>query len=60
MSEDIIYQIVKTTYDNLAGLRGVNKVFNNMDIGDLTGALGLQVPLHPGAMKYYKEAGALK
>jgi TRAP transporter TAXI family solute receptor len=60
MPEDIIYQIVKTTYDNLDSLRGVNKVFNNMDIGDLAGAMGLQVPLHPGAMKYYKEAGALK
>ena len=60
MPEDIIYQIVKTTYDNLAALRGVNKAFNNMNINDLTGAMGLKVPLHPGSIKYYKEVGALK
>jgi len=60
MPEDIIYQIVKTTYENLDGLRGVNKVFNNMTIDDLEGALGLKVPLHPGSIKYYKEIGVLK
>ncbi len=60
MPEDIIYQIVKTTYENLDALRGVNKVFNNMIVDDLEGALGLKVPLHPGSMKYYKEIGALK
>ena len=60
MPEDIIYQIVKTTYENLAALRSVNKVFNNMTMDDLSGALGLKVPLHPGSIKYYKEVGAIK
>jgi|SaaInl7_200m_RNA_FD_contig_121_24893_length_1504_multi_4_in_0_out_0_2 uncharacterized protein len=60
LSEDIVYQLVKTTYENMEGLRKINKVFNNMTIDDLPGALGLKVPLHPGAVKYYKEVGALK
>jgi len=60
MPEDIIYKIVKTTYENLDALRSVNKTFNNMTIDDLPGALGLKVPLHPGSIKYYKEVGALK
>ena len=60
MPEDMIYQIVKTTYENLDALRAVNKVFNNMTVDDLEGALGLEVPLHPGSIKYYKEIGALK
>jgi len=60
MPEDIIYQIVKTTYENMKSLRAVNKVFNNMTIDDLPDALGLKVPLHPGSIKYFKEIGALK
>lgn len=60
MPEDIIYQIVKTTYENLDGLRSVNKAFNNMTIDDLPNALGLKVPLHPGSAKYFKEIGKMK
>jgi len=58
--EDIIYQIVKTTYEHLDDLRAVNKTFTHMTIEDLSGAMGLKVPLHPGAEKYYREIGALK
>ena len=60
LPEDIVYQIVKTTYENMDSLRKINKVFNNMTIKDLSGALALKVPLHPGSMKYFKEVGALK
>ena len=60
MPEDVIYTIVKTTYENMKSLRSVNKVFNNMTIDDLPNALGLKVPLHPGSIKYFKEIGAIK
>jgi TRAP transporter TAXI family solute receptor len=60
MPEDIIYQIVKTTFEGMKSLRSVNKVFNDMTIDDLHKALDLKVPLHPGSIKYFKEIGALK
>ncbi len=30
------------------------------DINPATAAEGLPIPLHPGAMRYYKEAGLMK
>jgi TRAP transporter TAXI family solute receptor len=55
VSAEHVYKLTKSIYENLAFLQaihGATKVMN------LQSALaGLPVPLHPGAVKYYKEAG---
>ncbi len=55
VSEEHVYKLTKSIYENLPFLQaihGATKVMN------LQSALaGLPVPLHPGAAKYYKEAG---
>jgi TRAP transporter TAXI family solute receptor len=53
--EDQIYKIVKNIYDNLPFLRQVHRATEDMSIENALE--GLSVPLHPGALKYYREQG---
>ncbi len=55
VSEDDVYKITKTIYENLAFLNGIHKATKAMAIEKAI--VGLPVPLHPGAIKYYKEVG---
>ena len=55
LSEDDVYMITKTIYENLAFLNGIHKATKAMSIGKAID--GLPVPLHPGAAKYYREMG---
>ncbi len=55
IGEDEIYKIVKNMYENLSFLRQVHKASEKMSIEKALE--GLSVPLHPGALKYYKEQG---
>ncbi|MGD9345179.1 MAG: TAXI family TRAP transporter solute-binding subunit [Candidatus Aminicenantes bacterium] len=55
VGEDPVYKIVKNTYDNLPFLGQVHRATEKMSV---EGALeGLSVPLHPGALRYYREQG---
>lgn len=53
--EDVVYQITKTMFENLAFLNGIHAATKAMSID--RAIAGLPLPLHPGALKYYKEAG---
>lgn len=56
--EDVIYRITKIICENVDRVRSVHdaaKVFDPKNAWDNLGA-----PLHPGAEKYYKEAGYIK
>ncbi len=55
VDEEHVYLLTKTIYENLPFLQGIHKATNAMDINKALA--GLPVPLHPGALKYYKEAG---
>lgn len=55
VSEDDVYKITKTIYENLAFLNGIHKATKAMALEKAIA--GLPVPLHPGAAKYYKEVG---
>ncbi len=55
VSEDDVYKITKTIYENLAFLNGIHKATKAMAIEKAI--VGLPVPLHPGAAKYYQEVG---
>lgn len=55
VSEQTVYLITKTIYENLPFLASIHKATKVMTIKKAIA--GLPVPLHPGAAKYYKEVG---
>lgn len=55
MSEDDVYQLTKSLYENLAYLSAIHKATSVMSIDKAIA--GLPVPLHPGAARYYRERG---
>ncbi|RJX70938.1 TAXI family TRAP transporter solute-binding subunit [Vibrio sinensis] len=55
VSDEDVYQLTKTIYENLPFLQGIHKATKAMAIEKAIA--GLPVPLHPGAARYYKEVG---
>jgi hypothetical protein len=53
--EDDVYLITKTVYENLPFLNAIHAATKAMAIEKAIG--GLPLPLHPGAVRYYKEVG---
>jgi len=58
MSDDIAYRITKAFNENLEKIRKVHAALEPYTVAQ--GVTGCGVPLHPGAIKYYKEKGILK
>lgn len=58
LSDETAYNIVKILYSNWNNIAKVNKAI--LAIKPTDGALGTRIPIHPGALKYYKEIGAVK
>ena len=59
LSDEMVYKIVKTLYESWPELAQVKK----KDIEDSKpekALLGNRIPVHPGALKYYKEKGYVK
>ena len=55
VSDEVAYLLTKTLFDNPEFLKNVHKM--GKFITKENALSGLPVPLHPGAMKYYKEVG---
>ncbi|WP_286238232.1 TAXI family TRAP transporter solute-binding subunit [Neptuniibacter halophilus] len=55
ISEEDVYLLTKTVYENLAFLNGIHKATKAMALDKAIA--GLPVPLHPGAARFYKEKG---
>ncbi len=55
LDEDAVYRITKAIYENLAFLNAIHGATKAMSLEKATA--GLPLPLHPGAAKYYREAG---
>jgi TRAP transporter TAXI family solute receptor len=54
--EDFAYAVVKAVFQNFADFRRLHPALFTLRIGDMVPE-GTVVPLHPGATKYYREAG---
>jgi TRAP transporter TAXI family solute receptor len=54
--DDVVYNLVKATFDNFDEFKKLHPAFANLDPKDMVKA-GLSAPLHPGAIKFYKEKG---
>src|SRR5262245_37866906 len=57
--DDVVYNLTKATFDNFEEFKKLHPAFANLDPAKMV-ADGLSAPLHPGAIKYYKEKGWLK
>lgn len=55
VSEENVYEITKTIYENLAFLQAIHPATKAMALEKAIA--GLPVPLHPGAAKFYQEQG---
>ena len=58
LPDDLVYKITKTMVNNLPRFANVVKDMKGVTAEDL--ALDIGIPFHPGALKYYKEVGAIK
>jgi TRAP transporter TAXI family solute receptor len=57
LPDDLVYKMTKTLANNLPRFGDVVKDMKGVTAKDL--ALDIGIPFHPGALKYYKEIGAL-
>ena len=59
VSDDVVYAVVKSVFENFDTFKRLHPAFANLKPEDMVKD-GLSIPLHPGAVRYYKEAGYLK
>ena len=53
--EDVVYRMTKAIMTNLDRLKGVHPAFGRVNKSTILNGFG--APLHPGALRYYREAG---
>lgn len=58
VSEDVVYEVTKAVFENMDQFRGLHPAFADLDPKEMA-TDGLSAPLHPGAEKYFKEAGLI-
>jgi TRAP transporter TAXI family solute receptor len=58
VSADIVYDITKEVFDNLDQFKTLHPAFKVLTKQNML--QGLTAPIHPGALKYYKEVGLIK
>ncbi len=56
--DDVVYNVVKAVFENFDTFRKLHPAFENLSKEEMVRD-ALTAPLHPGAEKYYKEAGLL-
>jgi TRAP transporter TAXI family solute receptor len=59
LSDDLVYNIVKTLYANWPELAKVKKKAIEASKPEKA-TMGARIPVHPGALRYYKEKGYVK
>ena len=52
----VVYAMVSAVFDNFDEFKKLHPAFTNLDPKDMVSS-GMSAPLHPGAVKYYKEKG---
>ncbi len=55
VSDDIVYTVTKEVFENLESFKKLHPAFSTLTKESML--TGLSAPIHPGAMKYFKEAG---
>jgi len=57
--EEVVYQMVKAVFENFDTFKKMHPSFAVLEKEKMV-SQGLTAPLHPGALRYYKEAGLVK
>jgi uncharacterized protein len=57
-SDETVYQIVKAVFENFDRFRRLHPAFANLEKEQMI-TNNISAPLHPGAVRYYKEAGLM-
>ena len=55
--DDVVYAITKEVFDNFEDFKTLHPAYKHLTKQDML--KGMSAPIHPGAMKYYKEAGLM-
>ena len=58
LDEETAYAVVKSVFDNLDDMKRLHRALGNLLPGRMITA-GLSAPLHPGAIRYYRESGMM-
>jgi TRAP transporter TAXI family solute receptor len=58
VSDDLAYQMTKLVYDSLPDLIAAHSAARGIKLENA--AMGSPVPMHPGAIRYFKEKGLIK
>jgi len=53
--DDVVYKITRAIFDNLDALHEIHQATREVTLD--TALIGLGAPLHPGAVRYYREQG---
>lgn len=56
--DEVVYTVVKSVFENFSTFKKLHPAFANLKKEEMVKD-GLSAPLHPGAVKYYKEAGLM-
>ncbi len=56
--EEVVYQVVKAVFENFEDFKKLHPAFAKLEKAEMITA-ALSAPLHPGAERYYKEAGLM-
>jgi len=57
LSDDIVYAITKEVFDNFETFKGLHPAYQVLTKENML--TGLSAPIHPGALRYYEEAGLI-
>ncbi len=58
LDDAVVYQIVKAVFDNLDNFKTLHPVFATLDSQHMVSDTDV-APMHPGALKYFKEKGLI-
>lgn len=56
VADEVVYEVTRAVMENIEDFRKLHPAFANLNPKDMV-KNGLSAPLHPGALKYYKEKG---
>lgn len=57
--DDVVYTVVSAVFENIDQFRSLHPAFANLDPAQMAND-GLSAPLHPGAERYFREAGLIE
>lgn len=59
MDDETVYQLTKAVFENFDSFKTLHFVFSTLDREKMV-STGIIAPLHPGALRYYREVGLVK